>query len=60
VDPNQALRDLRALVEKVLREYADPDGNGVDQDDAHALAERFSDLDAWMSRRGFLPHDWQR
>lgn len=60
MDPNQALRDLRALVEKVLRDGEGPEGSGVDQDHAHALAEKFNDLDGWISRRGFLPHDWQR
>jgi hypothetical protein len=52
MDPNQTLRDLRALVDKIL------DGNAVDHDDANALAEKFDDLDGWLSRKGLLPQDW--
>lgn len=59
MDPNQTLRDLRALVEKVLRDCEKSDGTGADQDDAHALAEKFLGLDDWLSGKGFLPQDWQ-
>jgi hypothetical protein len=55
VDPNQALRDLRALVERVLR-----DGEGADQDDANALAAGFNALDEWITRGGFLPEPWAK
>lgn len=60
MDPNVALRALRALAAKVLYDHENAEGNGVDQDDARALAERFQHLDEWLSRGGFLPQPWAR
>jgi hypothetical protein len=56
MDPNVALLALRALAAKVL--YDCEHGNGVDQDAARALAERFEHLDEWISHGGFLPQPW--
>jgi hypothetical protein len=58
MDPNEMLRQLRAMVGKVLRDSESDDGNDVHQNDAVAFAEKFNDLDEWISRKGFLPQDW--
>lgn len=43
MDPTQCLRDLR---------------EAVDRGDCETAAERFRDLDEWLSRGGFLPGQW--
>ena len=60
MDPNETLKELRLLVKQVHKDYEDPDGNGVDQDDADRLATLIESLDAWISNGGFLPKDWRR
>jgi hypothetical protein len=60
MDPDVALRALRALAAKVLRDYENGEGAGIDDDDACALAQRFADLDEWLSRGGFLPQPWAK
>ena len=58
MDPNETLRRLRALAATILGDHENPDGNGVDQDDAAALAEHVNALDEWITRGGFLPEPW--
>lgn len=60
MDPNKALENLRELVKTINKDYEDPDGNGVDQDDAAEIAGSFEALDAWLLRAGALPRDWQK
>lgn len=60
MDPNVTLREMRELVKRVLHDYEDEDGNGVDQDDAASLASHVETLDAWLSRGNFLPEKWQK
>lgn len=50
MDPNEALRVLRAMVEAVMT------GDGCASVDE--LAEQFDALDEWIARGGFLPAAW--
>lgn len=45
MDPDECLRELRALI--------------ADAPTDDAIAAKFEELDAWISRGGFVPHDWQ-
>lgn len=47
-DPNEALRELRHLIEI----------NG-EEDYSEEIAEKFQALDEWLSKGGFLPEDWR-
>jgi len=60
MDPNASLKGIRDLVKTIVKDYEDPEGNGVDQDDAASLASYCETLDAWLSKGGFLPQDWLR
>ncbi|AAN02107.1 HNH endonuclease [Mycobacterium phage Barnyard] len=44
-DPDDMLRELRALI--------------ADQPVGDEIAAKFEELDAHLSRGGFVPHDWQ-
>ncbi len=57
-DPNNTLREMRKLQLKMQRDYADPDGNGIDQDEALHMAALFESLDDHLSRAGYLPGPW--
>ena len=54
MDPDAALKEMRALVEEVLNDD-DPS-----EDSAERMSELFDGLDGWISKGGFLPQDWQR
>jgi hypothetical protein len=58
LDPNAALGNARLLAALVIR--ASDTGDAPDGDTAIKLAEALQALDAWLSRGGFLPTDWQR
>ena len=58
MDPNANLKEQRELAAKMLRDFEDTEGNGIDQDDANRLAELVEALDGWIKGGGFLPHDW--
>jgi hypothetical protein len=60
MDPNATLKGIRDLVKTINHDYEDPEGNGVDQDDAASLASHCETLDAWLCKGGFIPQDWQR
>lgn len=60
MDPNITLKEMLDLVATINRDYEDPEGNGVDQDDAASLAGSVETLDAWLRKGGFLPRDWLR
>lgn len=60
MDPNANLKEQRELAAKMLHDYEDEDGNGIDQDDANRLAELVEALDGWLSKGGFLPGKWER
>ena len=58
MDPTAALYALRALAADILR--VSDSGTLPDGLAALILAERVQALDEWISRGGFLPHDWTR
>ena len=60
MDPNKTLETLRALTQKLLKDYEDTEGNGIDQDEACELASHFEALDAWLTQGSFLPERWQK
>ncbi|QWS68272.1 hypothetical protein SEA_VANLEE_156 [Gordonia phage VanLee] len=51
MDPDAALTEIRRLTDRL--------GSDVDEE-ARELAARFSALDEWICRGGFLPSAWQR
>jgi hypothetical protein len=59
MDPNATLEEMRTLSAKMRKDYEDPDGNGIDQDDANRLAELVEAMDGWLSKGGFLPAAWK-
>jgi len=60
MDPDQTLRRMRELSKRMLNDYYDGEGNGIDQDDANLLVELMNSMDEWLSAKGFLPQDWRR
>lgn len=55
MDPNANLEEMRRLAGKLLADEFE-----IDSADAERLAELVQALDAWISKGGFLPRDWQR
>jgi hypothetical protein len=53
MDPDAALKEMRALVEEVLHD------NNPSEEAAERLSELVEGLDGWISRGGFLPTAWQ-
>ena len=49
MDPNETLKELRELIELVLR---------GDDTSVFEAATKFEDLDEWLTRGGLLPEDW--
>jgi len=60
MDPNITLSEIRELLDKIVKDYETPDGNGVDQDDAYELADKIGNLDKWIVDGGFHPDSWAR
>ena len=52
MDPNEALKRIRKLVEGAVGPSA------YNEEQLAELAELFDGLDAWLSKGGFLPKDW--
>lgn len=52
MDPTAALASLRELIAYV-------DANPVSEEHQQ-LADHLRELDDWLSRGGFLPHDWRK
>lgn len=48
MDPDAALQELRLMA-------SDPNAFNFEQ-----FVELFEGLDEWMSKGGFLPHDWAK
>lgn len=59
MDPTANLKAQLELAQKMMQDYDDPEGNGIDQDDANQLAELVDALDKWVRGGGFLPEPWQ-
>lgn len=68
MDPNETIRRLREITKGLLEpeDWCNERGNfdvaGFDDmgDCLLALAERFTDLDAWLSMGGMFPKSWGR
>ena len=58
MDPNANLDAQIEIARRVVKNYQDPNSNGVDQDDANQLAELVIALDDWIREGGFLPRKW--
>ncbi len=63
MDPNEALRLIRAYIAQMRKEDKTPLREGRDLfnfvQHARDLAETVEGLDEWLSNDGFLPDDWQ-
>lgn len=58
MDPDEALRQLRAAVE-TYHATVNQDGRDADQEAAAwSMAEHADALDGWLARGGYLPADW--
>jgi hypothetical protein len=59
MDPNEALERLRAAIQRyhVATEMRDHDEDRLGE--AEQVIEHAQALDEWLSRKGFLPRDWQ-
>lgn len=59
-NPNAALENLLKRSRKILVDYADTDGNGIDQEEAASLAEYVICLDAFLRKHdsAYLPAAW--
>ena len=60
MDPNVALREMLSTANKIKEDYLDPESNGIDQEEAAALAQSVIDLNTWMVSGGFLPLQWSK
>lgn len=49
MDPNEALKQIRAVAEQVM---------GGDRDASYEMVGLFRALDVWLSNGGFSPDDW--
>ena len=58
MDPDACLAKMRKLVAKMIADYDDPNSNGIDQDEANELADKFAALDLWLCSQGFPPRAW--
>jgi len=52
MDPNAIVEEMRELYNEV-QDSEDPLGAAI------RVVELFDDLDSWLVRGGFLPHDWE-
>lgn len=57
MDPNATLTRLRELASDISTGEYELTDQGLA---AAEMAELFDGLDTWLSRRGFLPTEWQR
>lgn len=60
MDPNEALRLIRAHIKQMRVEDETREDGWIGRltQQARDIAETFEGLDKWLSRDGFLPHDW--
>jgi len=54
MDPNETLKEIRELTEKIIK----CDDVVLSAQMADGIADRFQALDNWLSNNGFLPDDW--
>ena len=60
MDPDEALRQLRAAIEKLKSDMRSDDTRCYDLgDSADEVIVAFEALDGWLSNGGFAPKDWK-
>jgi hypothetical protein len=57
LDPNEALKVLRAISARILRNI--DEDVPLDGDEVNTLCESFQALDEWIAKKGFLPEAWK-
>ncbi len=61
MDPDEALANLRKLMQQLYDELPGPDIQSTRIEDlASEIVEQFEALDGWLTRGGFLPAAWSR
>lgn len=61
MDPNEALRNCRRIANSLVEKMdADEDLESLPVHKVNQLIESFQGLDQWLSKKGFLPKDWER
>ena len=60
MDPNTRLAELRELVTMVALSGGDMERTEPYPQAALELAEKFEELDEWITKGGFLPAAWQQ
>ena len=55
MDPTANAKEQLVLAKKMVADYDNVDGNGIDQDDANRLAELVLALDGWLKSAGVTP-----
>lgn len=58
MDPNANLEEMRRLADQIIAADGCDDAR-IPPNAAERLAELVQALDAWISKGGFLPRDWQ-
>jgi hypothetical protein len=58
MDPNETLKELRRMVDEV-RDCENPDPK-YREELLVDFSDIFSHLDLWLSKKGFLPKEWER
>lgn len=59
--PELYVANLKKMAQQAIKDYEDPDGNGIDQDQAVELANMFIELDNMLSSGMHpLPSEWNK
>ncbi len=56
MDPNATLAELRRFIREY--QYRSDMLLRIDHEDTDPIVERIVALDEWLTKGGFLPHDW--
>lgn len=59
--PELYVNNLKTMAQQAIKDYEDPEGNGIDQDQAVELANMFLELDKMLSSGMYaVPMDWNK
>lgn len=58
MDPTQTLTWILKVAKMIIKDWENPDSNGIDQEDAKDLAENILHLNEWINKGGMLPEQW--
>ncbi len=59
MDSTKLLEEMRGRAKKMVQDYEDSEGNGIDQDEAFQLAQDVTKLHNWIAKGGALPAQWK-